>query len=161
MSTAEVRAAGPTGRARLPRHLVSGTLGLLATPIGLGLIGYGSGQLRRTIAELPGNTGITGAAAMVAGGLVLLGVALLGRLSPLGPLAGGLVWGVLPGLFVLAFPMTTFRITSDLLDVGDLGAGALGLLLTGGILATGMALTGAGIGSVLSRRGRAASRLER
>ncbi|WP_162830289.1 hypothetical protein [Amycolatopsis palatopharyngis] len=134
------------------RHLFSGALGLLATPAGLGLVGYGSGQIRRTIAELPGEAGVTGAVAMVAGGLVLLGVALLGRLSPAGPLAGGLVWGILPGLFVLAFPLTAFRITSDLLDLGELGAGALGLLLTGGILATGMALTGAGISSALARR---------
>ncbi|RSM54163.1 hypothetical protein DMH03_35555 [Amycolatopsis sp. WAC 01376] len=135
----------------MPRVL-SALGGVLLTPVALGLVIYGGSRLQRmyaqayTVGEDP-----LGLVMLIVGGLLLLGVALLGALSGLGPVIGGLVWGVVPGL-------TTFlggpSVMSTMYDLGgrELGVGLVTWLVMGALFASGFLLVGAGLAGTLARR---------
>ncbi|MGA6163769.1 hypothetical protein [Amycolatopsis magusensis] len=137
----------PTTRT-LPRVL-SGLAGLVLTPIALYLVSEGGLRERRMTMELagPGHDAL-GLTLLVLGALLLLGVAALAAVSSTGPLLGGLVWGVVPGVLFVVAPIWSFR------RLGGFG-GDLGLTLwlsVGALLAVGMLLVGTGIGAAIARR---------
>ncbi|MFI6027922.1 hypothetical protein [Amycolatopsis magusensis] len=136
----------PTTRT-LPRVL-SGLAGLVLTPIALYLVSEGGLRDQRVTAELlrPGHDTL-GLTLLVLGALLLLGVAALAAVSSTGPLLGGLVWGVVPGVLFVVAPVWSYR---RLAGVGDLG---LRLWLSvGALLAVGMLLVGTGVGAAIARR---------
>ncbi|WP_414935816.1 hypothetical protein [Amycolatopsis sp. cmx-11-51] len=135
----------------MPRVL-SGVGGVLLTPVALGLVIYGGTRLQRSLSQ-----GFTvsgdplGLFLLILGGVLLLGVALLGALSGLGPVIGGLVWGVLPGLSVFLGPRSLMNV---MYDIGgrELGVGLVTWLVMGALIGCGFLLVGAGLVGTLTRR---------
>ncbi|MEV0065161.1 MULTISPECIES: hypothetical protein [unclassified Amycolatopsis] len=139
----------PRGRA-VPRVL-SGLLGLVVTPVALGLLSYGGYRQQTLIAVMSTRRDALGIALIAGGAILLLLVAALGAWSSSGPLLGGLVWGVLPGVVVLAVPEWGF----DLLDVlprGGLSFGLTSWLFSGALLASGFLLVGTSLATTVVRR---------
>ncbi|WP_408897663.1 hypothetical protein ACJ5H2_00815 [Nocardioides sp. R1-1] len=97
------------------RHLASAVIALVLTPVGLLVFDYGAGRYRMEQARTFDNSETGGELA-----LILLGVAILvavgatGRVSGLGPVLAGLVWGLLPFLWFLADLEGFFRFSRDL-----------------------------------------------
>jgi hypothetical protein len=104
-------------------------------------------------------------AAAALGALVLGVVALAAALSTLGPILGGAVFGLAPGLGFLLDPTSIEDVTTAFLEpleavVGDrLLSGALTLGRTGTLVALGLALVLVGVAAHVARR--AGRRLER
>lgn len=143
--------AEPRGRA-VPR-LLSGILGLVLTPVALGLLSYGGLRTQQNEMAMVVTQRDAPAIAMVAGGaILLLVVAALGAWSSTGPLLGGLVWGVLPGVVGLAMPEWDLRVLRAL--PFDLMSGASIWLFSGGLIAAGFLLVGTGLAATLVRRRR-------
>ncbi|PRX43306.1 hypothetical protein B0I33_11639 [Prauserella shujinwangii] len=141
---------GLTGRRGL-----GAVLGLLLTPVGLGLLADGGVRVTTPSLRIAGNsTDWPGLGMVLGGALVLLAVALLGALSGLGPVLGGLVWGVFPGLYTLFAPDAVFAFVFDVLGGNAVTAGLSSLLAVGAVLAIGGALVGAGLAASLVRRRR-------
>ncbi len=140
----------PASRA-VPR-VISALGGVLLTPVALGLVIYGGTRLQRlfsqgfTVGEDPLDLIL-----LLLGGVLLLGVALLGALSGIGPAIGGLIWGVLPGLSVLAAPRDVLGL---MYDVGSLefANGLVTWLVLGALIGSGFLLVGAGLAGTLARR---------
>ncbi|KZB82597.1 hypothetical protein AVL48_09590 [Amycolatopsis regifaucium] len=135
----------------MPRVL-SALGGVLLTPVALGMVIYGGSRLQRVFAQAYSvGEDPMGLILLLFGALLLLGVALLGAVSGLGPVIGGLIWGVLPGLAALAG-------SSDLVglmyDIGgrELGVGLVTWLVMGALLGSGALLVGAGLVGTLTRR---------
>jgi hypothetical protein len=82
--------------------VISGVLGFVLTPLGLWLISYGGERQRIRFAEFLSGSDALGVTMMVLGALVLFGVATLGALSSTGPIVGGVFWGVVPGIAMMA-----------------------------------------------------------
>ncbi|MEC3981851.1 hypothetical protein [Amycolatopsis sp. H20-H5] len=139
------------GRA-LPRVL-SALGGLALTPLGLWLLIYGGGRLQQSL-QLTRGTDVLGIALTIAGGLVLLGVAVLGAVSSLGPILGGLVWGVLPGLLGVLAPLDIYHWVYNVADSRTFTSSLLTLLALGAILGIGMLLVGCGLAAAITRRRR-------
>ncbi|WP_235096826.1 hypothetical protein [Amycolatopsis decaplanina] len=142
----------PRQSGRTVPRVISGLGGVLLTPVGLGLTIYGGSRLQRGFSQsLSVGEDPLGVILLVLGGLLLLGVALLGALSGLGPAAGGLLWGVLPGL---AFILSPRDVMSFIYDIGgsELGVGLATWLVMGALVGSGFLLIGAGLVGTLSRR---------
>lgn len=103
-------------RSMAPWHLVSVAIALVVTPVGILLFDYGAGQYLRTRAVyLEGNSGtFSELAPMALGGLLLAGVAATARLSGLGPIVAGFVWGLLPLLWFVIDVRSFFDVMQDL-----------------------------------------------
>ncbi|KFU83159.1 hypothetical protein BB31_01315 [Amycolatopsis lurida NRRL 2430] len=135
----------------MPRVL-SGLGGVLLTPVALGLVIYGGAQLQRSLSQfLSVGEDPLSLFLLILGGLLLLGVALLGALSGIGPMAGGVLWGVLPGLTFLLSPQDIMRLSYDVTGA-SLGVGLVTWLVMGALFASGFLLIGAGLVGTLSRR---------
>ncbi|QYN26127.1 hypothetical protein K1T34_22670 [Amycolatopsis sp. DSM 110486] len=131
--------------------MLSGLLGLVVTPVALGLLSYGGYRQQTLIAVMSTRRDALGIALIAGGAILLLLVAALGAWSSSGPLLGGLVWGVLPGVVVLAVPEWGF----DLLDVlprGGLSFGLTSWLFSGALLASGFLLVGTSLATTVVRR---------
>lgn len=142
----------PRQRSRAVPRVISGLGGFLLTPVALGVTIYGGTLLQRgfsrslSISEDP-----LGIILLFLGGLLLLGVAFLGALSGLGPVLGGLVWGVLPGVGFLLSPRDVMSVIYDVGGSG-LGVGLVTWLVMGALVGSGFLLIGAGLAGTLSRR---------
>lgn len=93
-------------RSMAVRHIASVVIALGATPVGIVLFDYGAGKYlrERAINFSDGTEGLGWLVLMLVGGLVLMAVAFAARLSGLGPIVAGLLWGLVPLLwFVLDF----------------------------------------------------------
>ncbi|MEV6908960.1 hypothetical protein [Amycolatopsis sp. NPDC051071] len=142
----------PRQPSRAVPRVLSALGGVLLTPVALGMVIYGGTRLQRlfsqgfTVGEDP-----LGLILLIAGGLLLLGVALLGALSGIGPALGGLLWGVLPGLTVFLGPQDFL---SAMYDVGgrELGVGLVTWLVMGALIGSGFLLIGAGLAGTIARR---------
>jgi hypothetical protein len=98
------------------RHLASLVLALLLVPAALVLLDFGAeraGRSLQTLASLPA----VAVATLAVGFVLLLLAGATGRLSGLGPLAAGLLWGAAPTLWLLASPTTFVRVMRHLPDV--------------------------------------------
>ncbi|MER6663293.1 hypothetical protein ABT256_02005 [Amycolatopsis japonica] len=142
----------PRQSSRAVPRVISGLGGFLLTPVALSVTIYGGSRLQQgfsraySVSEDP-----LGLVLLIVGSLLLLGVAFLGALSGIGPVVGGLLWGVLPGL---AFFLSPHDIMGLIYDVGarELGTGLLTWLVMGALVAGGFLLIGAGLVGTLSRR---------
>jgi hypothetical protein len=132
--------------------VISALGGVLLTPLALGMVIYGGSRLQRVYAQaFSVGEDPLGLVMLLFGALLLLGVALLGALSGLGPVIGGLVWGVLPGLTAL---VGSTDLLSLMYDIGgrELGVGLVTWLVMGSLLGSGVLLVGAGLVGTLTRR---------
>jgi hypothetical protein len=132
-------------RSRMRAHVLAVVAGLVATPVALYLVLYGINMLL----PLEGPSSLAGAGPFLLGVVVLaaLGaVAAWGSSLALG--VGGLVWGVLPGLFGFAVlrPLLGPGTSSALVDP------LLRPLASGLLLVAGVALAAGGAACHLARR---------
>ncbi|KFU83158.1 hypothetical protein SAMN04489729_3996 [Amycolatopsis lurida] len=136
------------------RRVLSGAGGLILTPVALGLLAWGGLRQQMLVqATLSTQRDVLSIGLLVGGGILLLSVGLLGALSATGPILGGLVWGVAPGVVTIAVPEWGFRLVKYL-PQNDVTYGVTSWLFIGGLLATGFLLIGAGLASRLARRRR-------
>ncbi len=106
----------PAGRSSMVlRHVIGTAVALVLTPIGLLVFDYGSGRyLQERLRTFDESVGAGPLALMIVGLLILAVVAVSARLSGLGPLLAGLVWGGLPFLWVLLDLSSFLRMARDL-----------------------------------------------
>ncbi|MEV7551112.1 hypothetical protein AB0N89_15940 [Amycolatopsis sp. NPDC089917] len=136
------------------RRVLSGAGGLILTPVALGLLSWGGLRQQMLIqATLSTQRDVLSISLLAGGGILLLAVGLLGALSATGPILGGLVWGVAPGVAAAAVPEWGFRLMKYL-PQNDVTYGVTSWLFIGGLLGTGFLLVGAGLASRLARRRR-------
>ncbi|MBB5854964.1 hypothetical protein ACFQ05_16770 [Amycolatopsis umgeniensis] len=136
------------------RRVLSGAGGLILTPVALGLLAWGGLRQQMLVqATLSTQRDVFSIGLLVGGGILLLAVGLLGALSATGPILGGLVWGVAPGVATAAVPEWGFRLVKYL-PQNDVTYGVTSWLFIGGLLGTGFLLVGAGLASRLARRRR-------
>lgn len=106
-----------TGRQSMVfRHLASLGIAFFVTPVGILLFDYGAGRYlrERAINFGEGTEGIGWLVLLFAGGLVLLMVALTGRISGLGPVVAGLLWGLVPLLWFVIDLTSFYDFSRDL-----------------------------------------------
>ncbi|WP_410604528.1 hypothetical protein [Amycolatopsis sp. lyj-90] len=136
------------------RRVLSGAGGLILTPVALGLLAWGGLRQQMLVqATLSTQRDVFSIGLLVGGGILLLAVGLLGALSATGPILGGLVWGIAPGVATAAVPEWGFRLVKYL-PQNDVTFGVTSWLFIGGLLGTGFLLVGAGLASRLARRRR-------
>ncbi|AUI63427.1 hypothetical protein [Amycolatopsis sp. BJA-103] len=136
------------------RRVLSGAGGLILTPVALGLLAWGGLRQQMLVqATLSTQRDVFSIGLLVGGGILLLAVGLLGALSATGPILGGLVWGIAPGVATAAVPEWGFRLVKYL-PQNDVTYGVTSWLFIGGLLGTGFLLVGAGLASRLARRRR-------
>lgn len=139
------------------RHLLSLVAALVLTPVALILMDHGYVRWSRSIQGLRADTSpdARALAAVIAAAVILLVVALLAKLSPLGPIIAGLVWGAAPWVAVTFFPRDVLRHVTDLPNlysgIGDNVVG-YGFVLYAAVTAL---LVGAGFGASWRRSYRA------
>ncbi|MEQ0562886.1 hypothetical protein ABJI51_27730 [Amycolatopsis sp. NEAU-NG30] len=141
---------------RAGAHVVSALGGLVLTPVALGLLSWGGLRQQQLIqATLSTNRDAPGIALLAGGAILLLAVAALGALSASGPILGGLLYGVLPGVAAMAVPEWGFRLV-NLMPKSDIAYGVMDFLFIGGLLGIGFLLVGSGLAGALVRRRREA-----
>ncbi|WP_409183378.1 hypothetical protein F9C11_02740 [Amycolatopsis sp. VS8301801F10] len=139
---------------RAAARVLSGLSGLVLTPIAIGVLAFGGFRQQAKVAATFAEHGDSlGATLLVIGALLLVGVAALGAWSSAGPVVGGLVWGVLPGVVTLVSPRTGYDLLR-LLPGDEVAAGFGGWLVSGALLGTGFLLVGTGLATTLARRRR-------
>jgi hypothetical protein len=137
-------------------HVVSALGGLVLTPVALGLLSWGGLRQQQLIqATLSTNRDPLGIALLAGGAILLLVVAALGALSAVGPILGGLLYGVLPGVAAMAMPEWGFRLV-NMMPKSDIAYGVMDFLFIGGLLGVGFLLVGSGLANALVRRRREA-----
>lgn len=141
-------------RSHAAARLLSALIGLVLTPIALGLLTYGGFRYQEITAADGGFEHDTrGLAALIVGAVVLLIVAWSGALSAVGLMLAGLVWGILPAVLYLVYPEDTLSRIADTPAVpSDTEAGTITWLAVGGFLALGVALVGASLSLATRRR---------
>ncbi|AFT99804.1 hypothetical protein [Nocardia brasiliensis] len=140
-------------RSGFGRTLIGSVVGLVVTPIGIGLAAHGALDTRQWV--LLGTAADRwGSNFQIIGGAVLLFlVAALAAFSPVGTVIAGLVWGLIPGLLQILFPEDTYRQIENLPELSDDFHLALhNWVLNGFALITGLFLIGAGIAATLRRK---------
>lgn len=107
---------GPSRRSSMVlRHLASVVLALGLTPVGVLVFDYGAGNYYLERARSFDNSGTTGELLlMLVGAVILVAVAVTARISGLGPVLAGLVWGVAPFVWFLTDVRSFFDFTRDL-----------------------------------------------
>lgn len=135
-------------------RFVSALGGLVLTPIALGLLSWGGLRQQQLIqATLSTNRDPLGIALLAGGAILLLAVGALAAASSIGPILGGLVWGVLPGVAAMAMPEWGFKMV-NLMPKSDIAYGVMDWLFIGGLLGVGFLLVGTGLAASLVRRRR-------
>jgi hypothetical protein len=136
------------------RHVLSAILCLTLTPIGIAAITYGADRYwHLTVQQVGAERDGRGLVALGLGACLLLIVAWMGAASPIGPVLGGLVWGIAPALLYVVDPRGTAKELSDIGFVPDSAlSGAVVWLGHGAFVMLGALLIGAGLGSIGRRR---------
>jgi hypothetical protein len=103
------------------RHLVSVLIAVIVTPVGLALFDLGVTRWFQYAAQMldPESAPLLSYVFAVAGCVLLLVAAAAGRVSGLGPVAAGILWGVVPGLWVLVDVQSFWEVTRELPEVWD------------------------------------------
>lgn len=143
--------APPSTGSRTAKRVLSVVGGVLLTPVGFALLSYGSYRIQQHVMAYNQRFDALGSVLLVVGPLVLVGVVLLGLASGAGPIAGGALWGVLPGLFWIVAPLTAVRFWFDVLG-SSVTMAASGWM--NNALPYGLLLVGAGIVCSVVRRKR-------
>lgn len=141
------------GAPSFARHVFGFLLGLLLTPVGLGLLGVGLGRLD-AVAAMHGAGLELRDVGLLAGGVgVLVCVALLGAWTPALPVTGGVVWGLAAGAAAMVWPRFTEDLLASMVDDGLAPVDHLARTATGGDLAVvGALLVAAGLAAGIGRR---------
>ncbi len=135
-------------------RLVSALGGLILTPIALALLGWGGLRQQQLIqATLSTNRDPLGIALLAGGAILLLAVGALAAASSIGPILGGIVWGVLPGVATMAMPEWGFKMV-NFMPKSNIAYGVMDWLFIGGLLGVGFLLVGTGLAASLVRRQR-------
>lgn len=136
------------------RHVLSVVLCLALVPIGIAAMTYGADRYwNLTVQEVGAERDVRGLIGLGLGVCLLLIAAWMGSVSPIGPVLGGLVWGIAPAVLYLNDPHGTARQVSDLGFVPDSALqGIVMWLAHGAFLMLGGLLIGAGLASA-GRRG--------
>ena len=135
-------------------RVLSALGGLLLTPVALGLLSWGGLRQQQLVqATLSTNRDAMGIALLAGGAILLLVVGTLSAVSAIGPILGGLVWGVLPGVAAMAMPEWGFRLVNQM-PKSDIAYGVMDWLFIGGLLGVGFLLVGTGLAAALVRRRR-------
>jgi hypothetical protein len=132
------------------RHLLSAFLCLLLAPIGIAAMTYGTDRYAQlTLGQAGAERDLRGLVALGAGACILLMVAWIGALSPVGPVLSGLIWGLIPAVLFLASPRDIRREVSDLPVVPDSALSGIVTWLGAGVfLMLGALLVGAGLAAI-------------
>jgi hypothetical protein len=142
----------PESRGGALRHLFSGLLCLLFTPAAVALLTYGGNRYHRMAEQADYDHDVRGLAALGAGAVLLLIVAALGALSPIGPLLGGLACVAAAGLYLVAAEDVTGWIDDAPLAPTGVESAAVRWLALGALLAVGATLLGASLAAAIRRR---------
>ncbi len=143
-----------TAVGRGARRAISGVAGLLLTPVALGLLAWGGLRQQMLVqATLSTQRDVLSIGLLIGGGVLLLAVGLLGAISATGPILGGVVWGIIPGVATAAVPQWGFEMVKYLPQT-DVTYGITSWLFIGGLLGAGFLLVGAGLAARLARRRR-------
>ncbi|MEV0294057.1 hypothetical protein [Nocardia sp. NPDC050710] len=135
------------------RTMLGALIGLVVTPIGIGLAAHGAATTSRWV--ILGDTAdrLGSTLQILGGALLLLLVAVLAAYSPSGTVLAGLVWGVFPGFVYFLFPDDTFRLIQDLpLLAQETRLAVHAWVINGSIFVVGVLLVGAGIAATFRRR---------
>ena len=153
-TTDEALESPPRRRSRLGAHLFGAMSGLILTPVAIGFLTYGGYRYQQlTDAGATVDYDTRGLVSLGVGAGVLLIVLLSGALSPLGPLLGGLLWGLAPAALYLALPADTVQWIDDApVAPVEIEVATIGWLTLACFLAVGVSLFGAGLSSALRRR---------
>jgi hypothetical protein len=135
------------------RHVLSAFFCLALTPIGIVAMTYGADRYwHLTLQQVSAERDLRGLLALGVGAGLLLIVACLGAVSPIGPVLSGVIWGLAPAGCYLIYPRQTARRVSDLPFLPDLAAsGAMTWLEHAAFLMVGAMLVGAGLGAAMRR----------
>ncbi|MFR9751572.1 hypothetical protein ACL02S_11100 [Nocardia sp. 004] len=145
---AEFRTSG-----HFPRTVFGALIGLVVTPIGIGLVANGGLGSRQWVILGAAEDRWSSNAQILGGALLLLLVALLAGYSPVGTVLAGLVWGLLPGLAQIFFPDDTWRLIEQSTVLSpELRSAAHHWVLNGLALVLGLVLIGTGLAAALRRR---------
>lgn len=146
-----------TRKSRGGFHVASAFFSLLLTAVALVALDYSLSQGVVNVSEAVGGSRLSNDAiiAMGVAAAVLLVVAALSRLSGLGPLLAGLVWGVLPAVGFALVPAEMNQRIADLPDpyadfLTGLGGSPAVFPVVGGLL-VGLGLFGRWRGAVVER----------
>ena len=144
----------PRRRSRLGMHLFGAMAGLILTPVAIGFLTYGGYRYQQlTDAGATVDYDTRGLVSLGVGAGVLLIVLLSGALSPLGPLLGGLLWGLAPAALYLALPADTVQwVDGAPVAPVEIEVATIGWLTLACFLAVGVSLFGSGLSSALRRR---------
>ncbi|HEU0285495.1 MAG TPA: hypothetical protein VFR22_00535 [Nocardioidaceae bacterium] len=144
----------PRRRSRLGVHLFGAMAGLILTPVAIGFLTYGGYRYQQlTDAGATVDYDTRGLVSLGVGAGVLLIVLLSGALSPLGPLLGGLLWGLAPAALYLALPADTVQwVDGAPVAPVEIEVATIGWLTLACFLAVGVSLFGSGLSSALRRR---------
>lgn len=144
----------PRRRSRLGAHLFGAMAGLILTPVAIGFLTYGGYRYQQlTEAGATVDYDTRGLVSLGVGAGVLLIVLLSGALSPLGPLLGGLLWGLAPAALYLALPADTVQwVDGAPVAPVEIEVATIGWLTLACFLAVGVSLFGSGLSSALRRR---------
>lgn len=153
-------------RSRIGAHVLSVLVGLVLTPVALGLLASGAQGVVGALEEA-GQAAVPSIASAAVGALLLGVVAVTAAGSTLGPMIGGALYGVAPGIGFLVSPETITDQTSTALDQVEpvtgtgLTTGALILGSTGSLVVLGLSLVLVGVATHLARRaGKRSERVE-
>lgn len=110
-----VSPARTLGDSMVLRHVVGVVVALVLTPIGILVFDYGAGTYaQKRAVTLDGSGATRELVLMFVGALVLAAVAASARVSGLGPVVAGLLWGGLPFVWFLVDLRSFFEVTRDL-----------------------------------------------
>ncbi|NEW42340.1 hypothetical protein GV794_19370 [Nocardia cyriacigeorgica] len=137
-------------RGSFGRTAIGTVVGLIVTPIGIGIAAHGSLTTSRWWDSVdrwsaPGQS--------VLGAILLLLVAVLAAYSPAATMIAGLIWGIIPGIIQILFPDDTFRLIGNIPGLtAELHVALHAWLASGMVLIVGTLLFGAGVVATLKRR---------
>ncbi|MGQ4619841.1 hypothetical protein [Nocardia sp. R7R-8] len=135
------------------RTVAGGLVGLLVTPIGIGLAAHGGLGTRQWVILGDEGDRWSSNTQMIGGALLLFLVALLAAYSPAGTVLAGLVWGLLPGAVQLFSPHDLWRLIEQTPGLSeDLSLALYTWVLNGWGLVLGLLFIGAGLAATLRRR---------
>lgn len=109
----------PSGGAMVARHLVSALVALVLVPLAAVCLDIGTDRGLRQFQTYQLHPSALTLVWLVVGAVLLLVVGLTARLSGLGPLLAGVVWGVVPGALLLLVPRTFLDIVRKLPEFPD------------------------------------------
>ncbi|KRB76267.1 hypothetical protein ASE01_14780 [Nocardioides sp. Root190] len=102
-------------KSMIGRHVMGVLFALVAAPVGVLVFDYGSGEyLRERIVNFDQTGAVGEILLMFLGAAILMTVALSARLSGLGPILAGLVWGVVPMVWFMADFASFAKFSRDL-----------------------------------------------